>query len=108
MINLWWMLTGFVFIVLSLPLIYQKVPPNHLYGFRVRKTLSNPHIWYAANRVAGIDLFMAGMLILLTAVLTTVLALFLPQAWLMALNLAVLMLGLAATVIHSFWMLSKL
>lgn len=108
MINLWWMLTGFVFIVISLPLIYQKVPPNHLYGFRVRKTLSNPRVWYAANRVAGIDLFLAGILIVLTAVLTTMLALFLPQAWLTALNFAVLMLALAATVIHSFWMLSKL
>ena len=108
MINLWWMLAGFLFIAISLPLIYQKVPPNRLYGFRVRKTLANPRIWYAANRIAGIDLLLTGIVIVLTAALTTLLALFLPQAWLTTLNYTVFMLALAATVIHSFWVLNKL
>jgi uncharacterized membrane protein len=108
MVNLWWMLAGFLFIAISLPLIYQKVPPNRLYGFRVRKTLSNPRIWYAANRITGIDLLLTGILLVLTAALTTILSLFLPQSWLTALNYAVFMLALAATVIHSFWVLSKL
>ena len=37
----------------SLPMILGKVGPNRIYGFRTRKTLSDPSIWYPANRAAG-------------------------------------------------------
>jgi uncharacterized membrane protein len=108
MINLWWTLAGLAFMVISLPLIYKRVPPNRWYGFRVRKTLSDPHIWYAANQVAGIDLFLAGIATTLTALLTTLLSLFLPDALMYTVNLAVFMGSLALAVLHSFWALSKL
>lgn len=106
--NLWWTLAGLIFIAISLPLIYQKVPPNRWYGFRVRKTLSNPNIWYAANRVTGIDLFLAGIVIVLSSLLTALWSLFLPAALLYSINFAVFTLSLAMAVIHSFWVLSKL
>jgi repressor LexA len=32
--------------LLSLPLLWGRIPPNGLYGFRVRATLDNPDIWY--------------------------------------------------------------
>jgi hypothetical protein len=35
---------------LSLPLLAGKVKPNGFYGFRVRQTLENPEVRYAANR----------------------------------------------------------
>jgi len=38
---------------LALPLALGIVPPNWLYGFRTRKTISSPEVWYPANRVAG-------------------------------------------------------
>jgi hypothetical protein len=40
-------------IALSIPLILGRVPPNRWYGFRVRRTLERPEIWYPANRYSG-------------------------------------------------------
>jgi uncharacterized membrane protein len=39
--------------VASIPLILSVVPPNRIYGFRTRQTLSNRHLWFRANRFAG-------------------------------------------------------
>jgi uncharacterized membrane protein len=38
---------------MALPMVFGKVPPNPIYGFRTPKTLSSPDIWYQANRIAG-------------------------------------------------------
>ena len=48
-------------IALSIPMVLGKIPPNRFYGFRTRKTLSNPEVWYRANRLAGIDLIVASL-----------------------------------------------
>jgi uncharacterized membrane protein len=37
------------------------VPPNRVYGFRTRQTLSNPKLWFRANRFAGWALFIAAV-----------------------------------------------
>ena len=42
-----------VIVVLSIPMILDRVPPNGAYGFRTPKTLSSEDVWYAANRAAG-------------------------------------------------------
>ena len=44
---------GLLFVVLSIPLIQERVPPNSIYGFRTAKSLSDPNIWYAINRISG-------------------------------------------------------
>ncbi|MGC8968737.1 SdpI family protein [Thermus sp.] len=44
---------GVLLIGLSVPAVQGKVPPNSIYGFRTPKTLSDPDIWYTANRFAG-------------------------------------------------------
>ena len=49
----------------SVPMLLGRVPPNQLYGYRTRKTLSSPDIWYKANRVAGRNMFAAGALALI-------------------------------------------
>ena len=54
---------GIVFVLLGLPLKYEKVPPNWIYGFRTPKTLSSKEIWYPINRVAGIDMVRSGITI---------------------------------------------
>ena len=38
---------------LSVPLIRGWVKPNYWYGFRFPLTLTNPDIWYPANRYGG-------------------------------------------------------
>jgi uncharacterized membrane protein len=57
-------MVGLLFIGLSIPLILGRVPPNHFYGCRTARTLSDPKIWYEANRASGKDFFIAGALIL--------------------------------------------
>lgn len=47
---------GAVLIGVCIPLILNKIPPNCLYGFRTRKSLSTPEIWYKTNRYFGICL----------------------------------------------------
>ena len=42
-----------VLAVLSVPMTLRRVPPNPIYGFRTRLTLSSPDIWYPANAFAG-------------------------------------------------------
>ena len=45
--------SGLILAVLSIPLILGKIPPNGAYGFRVKKTMENPEIWYPVNTYAG-------------------------------------------------------
>jgi uncharacterized membrane protein len=45
--------TGLLLIALSVPLILGKIGPNPWYGFRVRRTLEDPAVWYKANAYAG-------------------------------------------------------
>ena len=64
--------TGLLFVGLAIPLIMGKIPPNPTYGFRVAKTMSNPDIWYPANRYCGWTMLAAGVV---TSVAAVVLAL---------------------------------
>jgi len=61
-------ISGLLLACLSVPLILGKVGPNPLYGFRVRKTLDNPNIWYLVNAYAAKRLFVAAVVIVVTAV----------------------------------------
>jgi uncharacterized membrane protein len=68
-----------VFIVLSIPLILEKVPPNGLYGFRTRKTMSDTAIWYKANKFLGYSILLSSVLSLMVLALSDVLPGVLPQ-----------------------------
>ncbi len=59
---------GLLLALLSIPLIRQRVPPNAWYGFRVRRTLDDPTIWYAVNAYAGKRLFGIGVLAVVVAI----------------------------------------
>jgi uncharacterized membrane protein len=50
---------------LATPMALGKVRPNQVYGFRTPKTMSSEAIWYQANRLAGINLVVAGAVALL-------------------------------------------
>jgi uncharacterized membrane protein len=69
------LLSGLVFIGISLPLIQRRVRPNPWYGLRVPKTLHDERIWYAANEFSGRMLFVAGLFIAGCALLFAPLAL---------------------------------
>jgi len=60
--------SGLLLSGLSIPMILKKVKPNGLYGFRVRKTLENPEIWYAVNSYSGKWLLGTGLVVVAAAV----------------------------------------
>lgn len=86
-------------IVVELPLAMNLVKPNHLYGFRVYRTLSDERVWYLVNSYAG-----KGSI--LTATITIILAILLrptvmsPTAY-EAICLAVLIGGLVLTIVKA-------
>jgi hypothetical protein len=60
--------SGLLLAILSLPLIMGKIPPNGLYGFRVKKTMENPDIWFKVNTYSGKWLLVVGIMTILAAV----------------------------------------
>lgn len=60
-------LLGIVIILISMPLLYSAIGPNRFYGFRTRKTLSNPDIWYKANKYMARELVAAGTVTIVLA-----------------------------------------
>lgn len=62
-------LIGLFFVILSIPLILEKIPPNGLYGFRTEKTRSDPKIWYKANKDLGNKLVFVGIITIICNVI---------------------------------------
>ena len=60
--------SGLVLAAVSVPLILGRISPNGLYGFRVRKTMQNPQIWYPVNKLGGKRLLLASLGLVLAAV----------------------------------------
>ncbi|HPO12220.1 MAG TPA: SdpI family protein [Candidatus Hydrogenedentes bacterium] len=58
---------GILIIALAIPMITGIVPPNSGYGVRTTATMSNPDIWYPANRFGGGCLAAAGIVTLLVS-----------------------------------------
>lgn len=54
--------TGLLIAGLGIPLWLRRIPPNHLYGFRSRATLSDETVWYTANARGGRDFVVIGVL----------------------------------------------
>jgi len=98
---------GGLFIGFSLPLIKHKVPPNVWYGFRVRRTLNDPSVWYPANAYAAQHLLWVGVAVMLAAVAAyCVPGMELPvYASIVA---ATAVVGLIITLVQSFAFLGRL
>ena len=99
---------GVMFMGISVPLILERVPPNGTYGFRTRKTLSDPKIWYAANRASGHDLLIAGAIITASSVGMLFFGHGLKPEHVVFTLLAVMVLSLAGAMAHGYRVLSKL
>lgn len=83
--------------VVSIPMVLRRVPPNPLYGFRTKLTLSNPDIWYRANAFSGWALMVAAAVSLALLWLVPEAVLALP--WI---ALATFLGPLLASVVASF------
>jgi hypothetical protein len=60
--------SGILLMALSVPMILGKIPPNGWYGFRVKKTMENPEIWYPVNAYSGKWLLAISLVMILAAV----------------------------------------
>ena len=63
-----YILGGLLLILLSIPLILRKIPPNPWYGFRIRWTLEDPELWYSVNAYTGKWLVFVGLCAILGAI----------------------------------------
>lgn len=102
-----WSLAGMVFILISLPTIFGLVPPNRWFGLRVSKTLSDEGIWYAANRVSGISLLIAGLAIVAGAFITARLIRW-DSRRANRVCFLIFLLSLLAALAYSFWALDRM
>ncbi len=98
---------GMFFALLSIPFIFELVPPNPWSGFRVPKTFASEAIWYAANRTMGIDLLIAGAAILASAIVTAKLIRH-DRLRARRINFLAFVVSLVAALLHSFWVLDRL
>ena len=105
-------LAGLVIAGISVPMVLDKVPPNHLYGFRTKKTLSSKEIWYKSNRRAGKEFLGAGLFIsIIFLILMTLLFVFhvpFPGYVLAILNPALVILPVLIAMLRSFLYLRRL
>src|SRR5262245_46122373 len=54
-------------VLVSIPLVLRRVPPNRYYGVRIKRAFEDERIWYSLNRVGGIALSAAGAFYLVFA-----------------------------------------
>jgi SdpI/YfhL protein family len=59
---------GLLLAALSAPLILRKIGPNPLYGFRVKRTLEDPTVWYPVNACAAKRLLVVGLVLSVSAI----------------------------------------
>ena len=102
-----YLLSGLLLVGLSVPLIRGRVPPNPLYGFRVRRTLEEPAVWYAANRYAAWRLLWLGVALVVVAAACYLVRGVGFVAYALACS-AVLLVGLAVALARSFRHLRRL
>jgi hypothetical protein len=67
-LEIMFVVSGMVLAAICVPLILGRIPPNGLYGFRVRKTIEHPEIWYPVNKYAGQRLLISSLLLILEAI----------------------------------------
>jgi hypothetical protein len=58
-------LTGLFLIVVALPMLLRRVPPNGFYGLRVPATFKDEQVWYDANAASGRDFVLLGLFVIL-------------------------------------------
>ena len=101
------LVAGAAIIGLNVPLMRGRVGPNSAYGFRVRRTIENPEIWYPVNAYAARRGMWLGAAIIVAAVVLD----FVPGLGVglySGLVGAVALVGLAIVLVQTFGYLGRL
>ena len=99
---------GALFVVLGVPLKQGRIPPNHFYGFRTPRTLTDEKVWYPANRVLGIDMIRGGVVIAAVSLLMLALRGFVTAETAVLILVAMSIAVAVFMGIHGFAVLRKL
>ncbi len=99
--------SGLLLIGLALPLAFRRIPPNRLYGFRVKRTLENRDVWFAANAFAGVRLAWTGLATVVAAIVFYALPIQTVATYAVAVS-AVVLFGVTVAVVQSFRYLKAL
>src|SRR5437667_12704068 len=100
--------TGLLVAALALPMMYEKIPPNGFYAFRTPRTLSDPNVWYPANRVAGRNRAVAGVIVSTTALVLFAMNKSIAPRTADLTLLIVTLASCAGAVVHSFIALRRI
>jgi len=46
-------ITGIVYVLVSVPLLFNKLGPNRFYGIRIAKAYESTEMWYKVNRIGA-------------------------------------------------------
>jgi hypothetical protein len=89
---------GALFVVLSIPLLYKKVPINIFYGFRVSKyVFMDKDIWYPVNRLGGKCFLSTGITLIVVSILMLISTLTLMYYLFFPLGIASVLMGIIYT-----------
>jgi uncharacterized membrane protein len=91
---------GILFVILAIPLIKRRIPPNFVYGVRTRRTLSDTAVWYEVNRYFGKDFLVVGILIFVSSVVAGIFGSALNTEHLAIILSGVLILSLVFSVVR--------
>lgn len=50
-----------LFILLAIPLMLKKIPPNPIYGYRTRALIKVPELWFEVNAYFGLCLLFSSL-----------------------------------------------
>ena len=101
-------LIGVMFMIIGVPFYFQKVGPNSWSGFRTPGTLANPDIWYSANKTMGLDLIIAGAVLLVISLAVMIVDQKYHPLPAYRFNFIAFLAVLTAAAGHCFWTLSRL
>ena len=83
-------------ILLSIPLLFDMVPRNWMYGVRTRETMASDAAWAAGNRLGAIALIGASVVWLLAAT-------YLPRRYVKPVGIAAVLLAFALLFFTQGW-----
>jgi len=106
LLTLIFVIAGASEIIQGFPLFLEKVKPNWLYGFRVSKTVNNPKIWYKINKNMGRDFIIAGLILVIGSLITSLLNFSTND--IVAIGLILIVIPIVIIIIRCFIDLKKL
>lgn len=63
-----YVLSGTLLILVALPLLFGRIPPNPYYGFRLSPALDDPKVWYPTNKHSAKRLIAGGACSIISAI----------------------------------------